>query len=177
VEISYHSPIIAPASDSQSREIVSLWEDAVCLHKSQKSFISRKSLRTNKLFANFALGESVQRRHDQIFDPYRICVIIARRHGTTTMGELSDALHIPLSSATRMVNRMIASGFIARQIDPSDHRVVRINLTQAGVQFYRTIHNHAKRRVRVALSHLTLEERGQLVALVRKVITALADMS
>jgi DNA-binding MarR family transcriptional regulator len=168
--------VLAPPSDSQSLEIVSLWEDAVCLHTYQNSLISPDLLRAKKRLAKLTSATGVRQFHDHPFSFYRICVIIARRSGSATMGELSEALRIPLSSATRIVNHLSTSGYIARLADPNDHRIVRVALTDEGQRFYTMLHDFAKQRVQTALHHLTSEERQQLVNLMRKVIPVLTDM-
>ena len=45
------------------------------------------------------------------------------------MGELSNALSLPFSTATRMVDYLVARGYIQRLSDTTDRRVVRVALT------------------------------------------------
>ena len=162
--------------NSQSLEIVSLWEDAVCLHTYQKSLIPADLIRAKKRLAKLSSDSNAYHSADQPFFFYRMCVILARQDGSATMGELSDALNIPLSTATRLVNRLDRSGYVERLTDLKDHRIVRIVLTDEGKRLYRTIHDFAQQRVQVALHHFTTRERIVLVALLHKTVTALADL-
>ncbi|MEW5720120.1 MAG: MarR family transcriptional regulator [Chloroflexota bacterium] len=162
--------------NSQSLEIVSLWEDAVCLHAFQKSLIPADLVRAKKRLAKLSSQGRARRSSERPFLFYRICVILARQGGSATMGELSDALGVPLSTATRLVNRLDRGGYVERLTDPNDHRIVRIVLTAEGKQLYQTIHDFAQQRVLAALNHFTLQERKQLVALLRKTISALATL-
>jgi DNA-binding MarR family transcriptional regulator len=93
------------------------------------------------------------------------------------MGELSDALGVPLSTATRIVDRLAAGGYVERSTDPPDRRVVRIVLTTTGITLYKTIHDFAKQRVAAALHHFSQQERKDLVALLQKTVAVLADLS
>jgi DNA-binding MarR family transcriptional regulator len=165
-----------PTLASQSLEIVSLWEDAVCLHTYQKSLIPADLIRAKKRLAELS-SEGGRRFVDQPFFFYRVCVIIARQKGSATMGELGDALGVPLSTATRIVDRLAAGGYVERSPDPADRRVVRIVLTTTGKTLYKTIHNFAKQRVEAALHHFSQRERKDLVALLQKTVAVLADLS
>jgi DNA-binding MarR family transcriptional regulator len=162
--------------NSQSLEIVSLWEDAVCLHTYQKSLIPADLIRAKKRLAQLSSDGGAHHSADQPFFFYRMCVILARQDGSATMGELSDALGIPLSTATRLVNRLDSGGYVKRLTDPRDHRIVRIVLTDEGKRLYKTIHDFAQQRVQAALHHFTTQERKVLVALLQKTVTALAGL-
>jgi DNA-binding MarR family transcriptional regulator len=94
-----------------------------------------------------------------------------------TMGELSNALSVPLSSATRMVNWMVAAGYIKRLPDPEDRRVVRVALTEKGLNLHRSIKSYVEERVNNILSTLTVEEQVTLLHLIDKVILVLKKAS
>jgi DNA-binding MarR family transcriptional regulator len=52
--------------------------------------------------------------------------------GSLTMGELSRAISVPLSTATRMVDWMVDRDYAERLSDSSDRRIVRVALTANG---------------------------------------------
>jgi DNA-binding MarR family transcriptional regulator len=162
--------------ESQSLEIVSLWEDAVCLHAYQKSLIPADLMRAKKRLAKLSSQSKARHSSDRPFLFYRVCVILARHGGSAAMGELSAMLGVPLSTATRLVNQLGNGGFVERRIDPKDHRIVHIVLTDDGKQLYQTIHDFAQRRAQAALVHFTIQERKQLVALLQKMSVALANL-
>ena len=94
-----------------------------------------------------------------------------------TMGELSNALSVPLSTATRMVNSMVADGYLKRLSDPEDRRIVRVALTDRGIETYNTIRNYTVERLQNLLSNLTVDEQVKLLQLIDKVIFALKQAS
>jgi DNA-binding MarR family transcriptional regulator len=94
-------------------------------------------------------------------------------HGENlTMGELSNVLSVPLSTATRIVDYLVESGYIRRLPDPEDRRVVRVGLTTAGLKLYGTIDNHVKERAQQLLACLDNEEREHLYNILGKVLSA-----
>ena len=103
---------------------------------------------------------------------YRVSSSIYPRNDVT-MGELSALLSVPLSTATRIVNCMVSSNYIKRLPDPDDRRIVRVALTETGLEFHRAIENYTKEHVHKVLSNLTLEEQTLLFKILDKVLPAL----
>jgi DNA-binding MarR family transcriptional regulator len=159
---------------AQTLAIVSLWEDAVCLHAYEKSLFPPNWLRARKRLTQLAFDGHSRQPTDQPFFFYRVCVIIAR-HASITMGALSRTLGMPLSTTTRLVNRLSAGGYLKRSLDPTDRRIVRVALTPQGHALYRAIHSFAQQRVETMLKHLTPRERETLIALLTKALPALAE--
>jgi DNA-binding MarR family transcriptional regulator len=94
-----------------------------------------------------------------------------------TMGELSNALSVPLSTATRMVNWMVTDGYLKRLPDQEDRRVVRVALTEKGLDLHRSIKGYIEERVNNILSTLTTDEQVTLLHLIDKVILMLKKAS
>ncbi|MCX7838411.1 MAG: MarR family transcriptional regulator [Anaerolineae bacterium] len=159
---------------SQALEIVTLWEDVVCLRASDKSLIPSDWLRAKKHLAQLARHQRA-RTNDLPFSLYRVCVMIARHNGSITMGALSHALNIPLSTATRLVQHLEHGGYVERTPDPEDRRIVRLALTPKGHALHRAIQTFAQQRVEAMLHRLTPKERTVFLALLHKALPALTD--
>lgn len=90
-----------------------------------------------------------------------------------TMGELSKALSLPLSTVSRIVSMLEEQGFVHRLPDAEDGRVVRVALTDAGRQIYEAMQNHVARSAQSILDCLTVEEQIILLTLLGKVASNL----
>jgi len=99
---------------------------------------------------------------------YRMGDILCERKNPT-MGELSQALGVPLSTATRMASWWVDNGFAERLSDPDDRRIVRLALTGRGERLLQALETHITQSVRKVLGPLTPEERDTLVSLFGKV--------
>ena len=105
---------------------------------------------------------------------HRISSILYRKPGST-MGELSQALSVPLYTATRMVDSLVENGLADRLSDPDDRRIVRVSLTDDGLRFHEAIEAHVALNIQRIMACLTPEEQGILVALFRKVTASLKE--
>ena len=105
---------------------------------------------------------------------HRMGRILHRKPGLT-MGELSQALSVPLYTATRMVDWLVESGLADRLSDPNDRRVVRVTLTDDGRRFQELIEAHVAHSIQRVMACLTPEEQGTLIALLHKVAVSLTE--
>ena len=97
--------------------------------------------------------------------------------GNPTMGEMSNALAVPLSTATRIVDWLVERDYAQRSHDTEDRRVVRVALTEKGKELHRAIEGYIKQRIQQVLSSLTAEEQTILFALLRKVVASLREVA
>jgi MarR family multiple antibiotic resistance transcriptional regulator len=96
-----------------------------------------------------------------------------QRDRSLSMGELSSALSVPFSKATRIVDSLVTDGYLKRLQDPDDRRVIKVALTGEGLKLHRTIEGFTGEHVQEILSGLTREEQEILFVLIRKVVAAL----
>ena len=57
------------------------------------------------------------------------CIRILQWHGSLTMSELASLVKMPKQQMTKMVNRLVEQEFAERVYDPSDRRIIKIELT------------------------------------------------
>lgn len=105
-------------------------------------------------------------------DFHRVGEILLQRRNPT-MGEISQALSVPFSRATRLINWWVESGFAQRLSDPNDRRIVRVALTEDGERLLGAIERHIAQTVERVLTPLRLEEREALLRLLSKVAQGL----
>jgi DNA-binding MarR family transcriptional regulator len=95
------------------------------------------------------------------------------KHKSPTMGVLSSALEVPFSTATRIVDSMVADGYVKRLPDPDDRRIVKVVLTARGAELNRLIEHTTGEHVQQILACLSPEEQETLFQLISKVMSEL----
>lgn len=95
------------------------------------------------------------------------------KHRSPTMGELSVALSVPFSTATRIIDGLVEDGYVKRIPDSEDRRIVKVALTNKGMQLHSMIEKVTAEHVQQILSILSAEEQETLLKLIGKVMYAL----
>lgn len=98
----------------------------------------------------------------------RALVTLAGR-GRLTMTDFSELLGVPLSTATRMVERLIDKGLALRSRIEDDRRVVCVELSEEGNKLNQTFLEHRRTIGRSMLAPLTHGEREIFIELMTKI--------
>jgi DNA-binding MarR family transcriptional regulator len=99
---------------------------------------------------------------------YQLGLVIRQNNEPMTMGELSHALEVPLSTATRVVDLLVKHDYVKRLSDPDDRRVVRVALTETGLKVQQTMNAFLLERLSLILCKFTDEERLTMIRLINK---------
>jgi DNA-binding MarR family transcriptional regulator len=79
-----------------------------------------------------------------------------------TQSDLAAKLHLQPATVTKMLQRMEAAGFIKRQADPQDQRVMRVYLTPLGQQVKEQVRQREQQVAREVVEGFTCEEQALL---------------
>jgi DNA-binding MarR family transcriptional regulator len=96
------------------------------------------------------------------------------RDGPLTMGELARRVWVTEKTVTGLVDRLERDGYLARERDATDRRVVRVRLTPAGATLYRRIDGDVERSVAGLLALLDAPDRKALARIVDKLVARLS---
>jgi DNA-binding MarR family transcriptional regulator len=79
------------------------------------------------------------------------------------MSRIAELLGVALPNATGLVSRMQERGVVDRLRDQDDRRVVVVGLTPSGRETLRDLELVRRRRLALALAHLTTAQRDALL--------------
>jgi DNA-binding MarR family transcriptional regulator len=106
---------------------------------------------------------------------HTVAVALTSQPEPVSMGELSRFLDVPLSTATRMMDWLVKSGYAERLPDPQDRRVVRVGLTQNGRQIYQGVNAMMRAQVEKWLRNFTREECQIMTALLKRLVETIEE--
>jgi DNA-binding MarR family transcriptional regulator len=89
-----------------------------------------------------------------------------------TMGELSRALALPLSTTTNVMDFLVKNGYCKRFSDRNDRRIVRVALTDVGRRNLEVGDKYIAQRGKEILSSLTSEEQTTFLKILNKIAKA-----
>src|SRR5512139_3401025 len=108
----------------------SIERDARALHDRFLALARRRSLRDPVAASCEATGLSPPQVH---------ALLWIGHDGALTMGELARRVSVTEKTVTGLVDRLERDGYLARERDPADRRVVRARATARGAEVSRAI--------------------------------------
>lgn len=92
------------------------------------------------------------------------------RSGMTVMTDFAKGIDVPLSTATRIVNRLVKKGVVVRRRSDQDRRIVEIDLSPIGYENKARFHASRLKACQKILAPLTEEERETALSLMEKAL-------
>jgi MarR family transcriptional regulator, transcriptional regulator for hemolysin len=97
-----------------------------------------------------------------------------RRPGAS-LSELAEMMEVEKATAGRMIDRLVANGWVERRTARDDRRVKRVYLTADAERVHKRIWRVAEETVDSALADLSGRERSQLMSLLQRVKVTLVS--
>ena len=102
-------------------------------------------------------------------------LLYLKDHREATMGVLSEHTGVSVSRATSIVDTLTERGFVVRDRDTSDRRVVKVHITAAGEEQARGVRSFIEQRLMMLLEALDDDDRNKLFELVEKMASNMPD--
>lgn len=97
--------------------------------------------------------------------------------GFTTMGLLAARVRMPLSTVTRVVDRLVGRKLVQRERPEENRRIVRVALATAGQAFYRAALKSRVAGAERMLTRLTAAEQREFIRLFQKIAMSIDEES
>ena len=92
-----------------------------------------------------------------------------KRYGILSMTDIGKYLSMPKPHITVIVDKLIEEGYVERQNDPKDRRIINIQITEKGLQDFEAIKQSVTENMKSKLIMLNDDELDQLEAASRQV--------
>jgi DNA-binding MarR family transcriptional regulator len=90
------------------------------------------------------------------------------RRGMSAMSDYSEGIGVPLSTATRIVNRLVKKGIVVRRRSDHDRRIVEIDLSPEAYEHREKFVAKRQSAILTVLQPLAGKERETVVSLLEK---------
>lgn len=117
----------------------------------------------------------VQREHGTPLSHVQVLAMLYDA-GTMSVSEISRRLGIAKPNITPLVDRLYACGYVDRQHDENDRRVVNIVLLPAGEEKLNAIRETISNQIQLQTEHLTLSEFRELNESLSNVVRILSSL-
>ncbi len=124
-----------------------------------------------KIFQNkTALGQ-----HGLLPHHYGIMRVL-HESGQMHISSVADRLLIPRPQMTYLIDRLVVMGIVERNTDPSDRRMLDIQLTSKGKLIIKDHRKHAREALKESMANLTNDELKEISASLQKIREVLSKL-
>jgi len=102
-------------------------------------------------------------------------LITLYNEGELTIGELSAKLYLAYSTTTDLVDRLERAGYVSRQRDLVDRRVVRVQLRDKGAQVIEAVLSARRAYLDSILKHVSIEQRRAILQALDLLLTNMGN--
>jgi DNA-binding MarR family transcriptional regulator len=105
---------------------------------------------------------------------FRVLAVLADLRQARS-ARVASALGLEASTVTRLVDRLVASGHMSREVDPSNHSAVTLELTPRGRRLVADVASWRKRELTRILQVLEPDDRAVLTGALRRLVEAAGE--
>lgn len=127
-------------------------------------------MRATRAFSGI-IAASLAQAGDQVTPQQLRVLVIVATHQQVKAGDVSDALEIHPSSATRLCNKLVVGGWLDRRTDPQNRRQVTLRLTSGGWNVVTAVMEHRRQALARVLNSLAPADRDH----VQRCLTLISD--
>lgn len=110
------------------------------------------------------VARSLAPAHDQVSVPQFRVLVLLSVHSPQRSGELAERVGVHPSTFTRMADRLVAGGWVERAENPHSRREVLVDLTPAGAELVRSVHQRRREEIDGVLRRLDAADRKAVLA-------------
>lgn len=106
---------------------------------------------------------------------YRTMIVLASR-GPQNLASLAESVGVTSATATRMCDRLVKKGLIARNEQVDDRRQVHLALTKKGLTLVSQVTNRRRHEIETIVNSIAPDERDVLVHALSHFATAAGEV-
>ncbi len=104
-----------------------------------------------------------QRGAEVLSVPHFRALGYAQRHPGCSLSAVAEHLGLSVPAASRLVDALVADGYLERRPSPTDRRYIELHLSERGAQIRAEAHEHAMLGIAARLEQLGDDERRQIL--------------
>lgn len=104
-----------------------------------------------------------------------LALLILERSGAIIMSQIADYINISMSTATGIIDRLVKKGYVVRDRDEADRRIVIIKLSAKGKSLIGEMKERIAVYIKRAYEVLTEDERQYLFRILEKVLNVIQE--
>jgi DNA-binding MarR family transcriptional regulator len=116
----------------------------------------------------------VRRQHNDVYKgkitfPQLLILELLNRQGASKMTDLAKFMKVTTAASTGIVQRLVLLGYVQREYDQSDRRIIRIKLSVKGAGFLKKINQQRTQSVIRIFSQISEDDRKEYLRILMQV--------
>ncbi|GBG07948.1 hypothetical protein B1748_17475 [Paenibacillus sp. MY03] len=133
----------------------------------------RSLIYLNRIFS----AEMMKQMDVQVTSTQMFMLHFIRESGSCRLTALAEKLDVQPGAVTAMIDRLGKSGYVTRENDAKDRRVIRVRLTEAGEDIIKKSHELRKEIVAKYMESLSSAEVETVTVLMEKLVASAQTLS
>lgn len=122
-----------------------------------------------EIMKGFARRQSNDVYKGKITLPQLLILERLNRQGASKMTDLAKFMKVTTAASTGIVQRLVMSGYVQREYDQSDRRIIRIRLSAKGIELLKKINQQRTESVTKIFSQISENDRGEYLRILTQV--------
>ena len=141
--------------------------------KTSKSLSDSKKTVVNLIYTacmvNYELNDALK-SHAVSIEQFNVLRILRGQKGVaSTLANVQERMITKNSNTTRLIDKLIAKGYVTKEVNAKNKRKVNINITNKGLEVLKTLDTLIDNKEKSLISQLTKEESRELNKLLEKI--------
>lgn len=120
----------------------------------------------------FARRQLKELYKDKITLPQLLILEFLHKEGEPRMSYLAHFMNVTTAAMTGIVDRLVRDSYAARVYDTQDRRIIKIKLTNRGLELLKNINEQRRKMVVRIFGRLPEDDRGEYL----RILTAIKDI-
>jgi len=116
----------------------------------------------------------IHRLHSDVFQgkvtlPQLLILELLNRQGASKMTDLAKYMNVTTAASTGIVQRLVLLGYVQREFDQKDRRVIKIKLSVKGAELLKKLTQQRRQLITKTFSQISEADRGEYLRILMQV--------
>jgi len=116
----------------------------------------------------------IHRLHSDVFQgkvtlPQLLILELLNRQGASKMTDLAKYMNVTTAASTGIVQRLVLLGYVQREFDQKDRRVIKIKLSVKGAELLKKLTQQRRQLITKTFSQISEVDRGEYLRILMQV--------
>jgi len=120
----------------------------------------------------FIKYQNVEFYKAKITFPQFIILELLHKRGVLNMTEMAHIINVTTAAMTGIIDRLVRDGYVSRENDPDDRRVIKVRATSKGNKIVKAMLEHRKDTIMKVFGGVSGSEREEYLNILTRIVNS-----